>query len=319
MTLYFKSVLSLFDGMSCGQVALNRAGIKYEKYYSSEIDKFAIQIANKNYPDTIQLGDITKWQNWDIDYSQIDLIFAGFPCQAWSVAGLQGGDTDPRGALVYDLIAIWERVKRANPDVLFLFENVRMKKEFEQFINNLFGIEPILINSALVSAQMRKRLYWTNIGGLIKSDLFGACKPNISQPKDKGMLLKDILEDKKQMQTAVITGGALQSRYTDPNIKGVILEKVIERLEPNNIPKSNAITTVGKDSVVVYRNQMQISEDNIAWRKLTPIECERLQTLPDNYTEGVSNSQRYKMLGNGWTVDVIAHILAHAKKVLDKE
>jgi len=167
------NVLSLFDGLSGAQLALTKAGIKVSRYYSSEIDKYAIQIAQKNYPDTIQLGDITKWECWDLDLSRIDLIVAGFPCQSWSVAGKQQGDADTRGALVHDLIALWKEVARLNPSVKFLFENVKMKNEYINYLNNLFEVEPIMINSSLVSAQNRKRLYWTNI-------------PDVKQPKDTG-------------------------------------------------------------------------------------------------------------------------------------
>jgi len=129
-------VLSLFDGLSGGQIALNRIGIKPTKYYASEIDKYAIKVAMANFPDTIQLGDVTKWREWDIDFSTIDLLFAGFPCQAWSLAGKQQGDNDPRGALVHDLIDIWNEIKSKNPNMKFLFENVKMKEEFQSYINN---------------------------------------------------------------------------------------------------------------------------------------------------------------------------------------
>ena len=164
------NILSLFDGMSCGQIALNKLGIKYDNYFASEIDKHAIKVTQSNYPNTKQLGNVKNWREWDLP--QIDILFAGFPCQAWSFAGKQQGDNDPRGALVHDLIAIWKHYKPK----YFLFENVKMKKEFLEYVNNLFGVEPIEINSALVSAQNRKRMYWTNI-------------PNVTQPKDKGIEL----------------------------------------------------------------------------------------------------------------------------------
>jgi site-specific DNA-cytosine methylase len=171
------NVLSLFDGISCGQLALSRAGVKYNNYYASEIDKYAKIITQKNFPKTFQLGDINNWKNWGFNFNSVDLILAGFPCQAWSVAGKQKGDNDPRGALVHTLVDIWDEVKKKNPSVKFLFENVKMKKDFINYINNLFGVEPIEINSALVSAQNRKRLYWTN-------------NPNDTQLKDKNTHLK---------------------------------------------------------------------------------------------------------------------------------
>jgi len=157
-------VLSLFDGISAGQLALKRAGITVTKYYASEIDKHAIAITQYNFPETIQLGDVTKWQDWDID--QPDILLAGFPCQAWSTAGKMQGDNDPRGALVHDLIAVWNHYKPK----WFLFENVKMKKEFMTYINDLFGVEGYLINSALVSAQNRQRYYW--FGTTTKKHIF---------------------------------------------------------------------------------------------------------------------------------------------------
>ncbi len=175
-------VLSLFDGLSGCRIALDKIGIAPETYYASEIDKYAIQVGQHNYPENIQLGDMTKWREWDIDFSQIDLLTAGFPCQAWSLAGKQKGDIDPRGALVHDLIDIWKHITALNPNLKFMFENVKMKKEFIEYINNLFGVEPIEINSASVSAQNRKRLYWTNI-------------PGVEQPEDLGKVLADVVVD----------------------------------------------------------------------------------------------------------------------------
>jgi len=271
------NVLSLFDGISCGQVALKRAGISVNDYYASEIDKYTIQVTQKNHPDTIQLGDVTKWKEWDIDFSSVDLIMAGFPCQAWSVAGKQKGDSDPRGALVHDLIEIWNEVKKSNPNVKFLFENIKMKKEFVTYINELFGVEPIEINSALVSAQNRKRLYWTNI-------------EVSSKPKDKNLFIKDIFDKN--------TGNPLsESTANRP--------RTIKNIRTHNQKASCLLATTYK---LAQANGMTVIKDGQNLRCITPIECERLQTLPDNYTEGVSNTQRYKMLGNGWTVDVISHI-----------
>lgn len=374
------NVLSLFDGMSCGQMALDRAGVTVDKYYASEIDKYAITIAMQHYPDTIQLGDVTKYNEWDIDFSSIDLLCAGFPCQAWSVAGKQRGDTDPRGQLVYDLIAIWEKINvvRSNAGkepVQFLFENVKMKKEFIEYINDLFGVEPVHINSALVSAQRRKRLYWTNI-------------PDVTQPEDQGILLKDIvhenvdikdnplaatdrnirhfkeMDEKSLCCTATMYKGAgnngttpileTLAEYIVPFDKTLqILDKEIERGKVGFFRKDSqanrvyfihdkSVTLCGDagggaakmgqylfgcitpDRINKRQNGQRFSEGDKFYtltaqdrhgiliegyiRKLTPVECERLQTVPDGYTEGVSNTQRYKMLGNGWTVDVIAHI-----------
>ena len=157
------TVLSLFDGISCGRVALERLGIPIAIYYTSEIDKYAMAISDYHFPDNIKLGDITAWESWEIDFSQIDLILGGFPCQSWSVNGHLNGIEDARGQLVYPMLRILEQVRQANPDVQFLFENVKMKQQFRTFLTDLIQIEPVLINSSLLSAQNRERLYWTNI------------------------------------------------------------------------------------------------------------------------------------------------------------
>lgn len=446
-------VLSLFDGISCGRVALERAGISVSKYYASEIDRYASQISMHNFPDIIRLGDVTKWMDWDINWSRVDLVTAGFPCQSWSMAGQQLGDKDERGALFWTTLDVIRNTLKNNPNAKFLMENVRMKKEFEDYITYhtevaLGRVEKILINSALVSAQNRNRFYWTNF--------------NVSQPKDKEILLKDVVEgcfgvfqiprgknkggvsrnyDKSPTVTSsswelnnfAVVGGAIRGRYTvngtrqDHKMSTAGLTK--QRLELRSDNKTNTLTTVQKDNVLVLKGDRNIArsiketnDESVAikqlecgmiqrlrpcdiikspckgghvanaidingnesikrvysingksptlttmagghrepkilvdrdkshcidanyfkggniknyikkgrrqlvfgsagsvffYRKLTPIECERLQTLPDNYTlvvdgnnrQVVSDSQRYKAIGNGWTVDVIAHIL----------
>jgi len=361
------NVLSLFDGMSCGRIALDRLGIPVDKYYASEIDKFAIQVSEANYPDIIRLGDVCDVKAEDLE--PINLLIAGSPCQGFSFAGKQLAFDDPRSALFFEFVRL---LKECKPKY-FLLENVRMKKEFLDIISEQVGCEPIFINSALVSAQNRQRFYWTNI-------------PGIEQPEQRGLVLRDVLEpapedilenvptksqtiksqyhksskanfersgtfhatgipqklvsDKPQhigtavdikghdilkrvyspegksptlttmggghREPKVITGGAIRGRAYDKDGKRMdrdgisVANKTTQMLELRKDDKSNAITTVGKDSLVV--------EDEVRWRKLTPIECERLQTVPDNYTDCVSNTQRYKMLGNGWTIEVIAHI-----------
>ena len=483
------NVLSLFDGMSCGQIALNKLGIKYDKYFACEIDKYAMQVTQHNFPDTIQLGDVQFVTKETFGTHKIDLVIGGSPCQGFSFAGKQLNFEDPRSALFFEFVRL---VKELKPKY-FLLENVKMKKEYQNVITQYMGVEPIEINSALVSAQNRRRLYWTNI-------------PNIEQPEDKGIVLKDIIEsgyvddrmvdkgksycltarysgavwwnsiDRKQrtmisleqvdnklrhqeatkkgyaeagegegldltfpesktrrgramkdksncltaaghemgvvidpskpnqinpskdaagkqpyMQDRVfhedgkshaltatfanrtnvgdfeddVKGGAVRGRYNEDG-------KTEQRLEVRKDDKTNSITTVQKDSIVVrpativgrrlnergvredYNKDVPITQclqvkhnsdksgtlttvekDNVlsenepgrypnayedkklVWRKLTPLECERLQTVPDGYSlvlddngkQLVSDSQRYKMLGNGWTVDVITHIL----------
>ena len=331
------NVLSLFDGLSGGRVALERAGIKVDNYYSSEIDKYAIQIANKNYPqdEVNRLGDVTKWQDWNINWSNIDLVTGGFPCQAWSIAGKQQGDRDERGMLFWTMLDIMKKVLEHNPKAKFLIENVKMKKEFEEYItlhtsNALGVVYKHLINSALVSAQNRQRYYWTNI-------------ENIEQPKDKGILLKDILEDNisnlrpcelREFKTDSIChhiadaidikgNECIKRVYADSGKSPTLTTMTGGHREPkvlinklcNVNPSGRGINGnvygIDAKSPTLTTNKgegIKISSDKLHYRKLTPLECERLQTLPGNYTDGVSNSQRYKAVGNGWTIDVIAHI-----------
>ena len=435
-------VLSLFDGMSCCRLALASLDLPVEKYYASEIDKYAIQVTQANYPDTEQLGDVTAWETWELDWASIDLVTGGFPCQAWSLAGKQLGDKDERGQLFWTMLEVMAKVMAHNPKAFYLMENVKMKKEFEQYITYhteqaLPNVYKYLINSALVSAQSRQRYYWTNI-------------PGVEQPEDRGIVLRDILEHetdeshfvgadlqknyqggkqlnptyksqantihdsadksatlaagthgyangyvenptadlvgkngkkmlKEDIQKAtalmardykgwntygmtgvrtkpkqvgiaadinghdvlkrvyspegksptlnsmgggnrepkVVSGGRVVGRAYDSEGKRLdrfghsVAGKTNQMLELRNDEKTNAITTVSKDSVVV--------NEELTWRKLTPLECERLQTVPDGYTNGVSNTQRYKMLGNGWTVEVIAHIFTFMQRAHNGE
>lgn len=334
-------VLSLFDGISACHLALERAGHKVDKYYTSEIDKYAEQISMYHYPEAIRLGDVTKWESWDIDWASIDLVTGGFPCQAWSVAGKQMGDKDPRGMLFWTMLDIMKTVMTHNPKAKFLMENVKMKKEFEQYITHhteqaLGHVEKHLINSALVSAQNRQRYYWTNIEG-------------IEQPSDRGLVLADVIEsgyvDRENaycIDANYHKGGNLE-HYLNKSRRQLVFERPCEpkvlcgrvvgrkinpetgkrddynpdliteqRLETRPDEKSGALTTVQKDNVVVNECATSTGKayNGVSYRKLTPLECERLQTFPDGWTECVSSTQRYKSLGNAWTVDVIAHIFS---------
>lgn len=323
------NVLSLFDGMSSGQIALTKIGITIDNYYASEIDKYAIKVTQDNFPNTIQLGDVTKWKEWGINWSSIDLVTGGFPCQAWSLAGKQLGDKDSRGMLFWTMLDIVKTVLDANPNAKFLIENVKMKKEFEQYITHhtekaLGKVEKHLINSSLVSAQNRQRYYWTNI-------------PNVSQPEDKKIYLKDIIEnglvdrDKSYCIDANYFKGTNLAQYLKKSRRQVVFGRIvgrrldddgvrkdedksipaIQRLEVNKNPeKSNTLTTVQKDNVILGSG-LYCGEYCI--RKLTVLECKRLQTVPDEYKMDVSKTQSYKMLGNGWTVDVISHIFKGLK------
>ena len=305
-------VLSLFDGISCGQVALERAGIPVEVYYASEIDKYAIQVTQKNYPNTIQLGDVTK-----IDFfkfiGKIDLLIGGSPCQDLSIAGKRAGLQGERSGLFYKFVEALSVIKPR----YFLFENVAsMKQEEKKIISEYLQAEPILINSSLVSAQDRKRLYWTNI-------------PNVTEPEDKHIYLEDIVEldalidrDKSHAILASI-GRTTHREYFKKNQGQLVYIAIMlsniyggfqEKKPRVKIDKSFCIRTARGGghipSLIIEGKTKEISLENFkkCIRKVTPLECERLQTLPDNYTEGISSTQRYKSIGNGWTVDVIAHI-----------
>lgn len=463
-------VLSLFDGLSCARIAFERAGISVSKYYASEIDKYAIQVSKKNYPDIIQLGDITKWKEWNIE--QPDIIIGGSPCTNFSFAGKRKGmsttceikvetleqylelkknnfEFEGQSYLFWEYTAILKHYKPK----YFLLENVRMAKDWENIISLNVGVQPVLINSSLVSAQNRLRNYWTNINA--RKDLFGGIIHGIEQPKNKKIYLKDIIESGKSTEEMTSKGKAwcLTARYsgatawnsiekhqktmikynaTAPNGKLIEISKNTktpfmlteirtkegkksrkkERIKtgrdtnkrnkdhkkyiPNDTGKANCLmtghgdmlsqvfdkclqvgkadtkgydqrkrvysengkclalstcqggghepkiaingfnnfkTSVQKDNVIImddiYKNRkkryytkksptlkmncsrLKETTDNITWRKLAPIECERLQTIPDNFTNHVSNSQRYKILGNSFTCDVIVHILKH--------
>lgn len=381
MNLRKPNVLSVFDGISCGRVALERLGITPANYFASEIDKFAIKCNQANYPDTIQLGDVRGVGKALLEDYDIDILFAGSPCQGFSYAGKQLNFEDDRSKLFFEFIRIIKEVK----PTYFLLENVRMKKEWQDLISFYVGVEPILINSSLVSAQNRQRLYWTNI-------------PNVKQPEDRGIVLRDVLEcgcvdrekshcldanyykgtnlkqyfekhrrqivfvsDKckqtkkscangdfkigkikelhqskgdsqcQRIATADLKGHDSIKRVYSPNGKCPTLTncqgghrepKVICSAQADS--KSNyeidrrVYDSCGKSpTLMASRNRsegiIKINCDEIEpyYRKLTPLECERLQTMPDGYTAMLSNTQRYKTLGNGWTVDVIAHILSY--------
>lgn len=424
------NVLSLFDGMSCGRIALERAGMPVTNYFASEIDKHAIKVSCTKWPDIVHLGDVTKVSAKDLP--KIDMLIGGSPCQGFSFAGKGLNFNDPRSALFFEYVRILQECRENNPNVLFLLENVRMKKEHEDVISRILEIQPININSALVSAQNRERLYWTNIA-MGQHGLFGDYYCTILPPQDKGLLIKDIVEeevDEKYYLSEAMTkrllsnirgidekagcltgGGNSGGLHSDTtviacrstgrhlvngkrvDIKGAKTEQYLEVNE--NHEKSNTLTSVEKDNLLVVGSRiggvditdrgirphrgdkkksgiselgtvlfddaksdtittnhspliLQLQRGNnkggfvgkdgksptvssCSWehnnllverkyriRRLTPIECSRLQTVPDDYfyQNGqpiVSETQIYKMLGNGWTVDVIVHILNHIK------
>lgn len=402
-------VLSLYDGISCGMAALERAGIPVESYDAFEIDKYAVKISEKNYPQIVHHGDV--FGGIYSDFKGYDLLIGGSPCTYWSIAKT-GRETTPDG-MGGKLFMEYVRALRESGCRYFLYENNNsIHQNIKDFISEQLGVQPIMINSALVSAQQRKRCYWTNI-------------PNVSQPADKGILLKDILEsglpwqDKSYCMTASYDGAvfwntmqrsqrsmiaepvgvAQRGRYIQSGKRsGKCIGGTEQFIEVRKDGKSNCLTTVQKDSMVaepipfntyngegeksrtfmagyykygeatIIKNKgfkggataiaqpvrvgeygkggqgqriysvrgksvtlsangggqgaktglykIDLPDGDYIVRKLTPVEAERLQTLPDNYTDGISNTQRYKCIGNGWTVDVIAHILNGLKEVI---
>lgn len=298
------NVLSLFDGMSCGREALERCGFWVDNYYASEIDKYAMQVALNNYPDTKHIGDVTKVKGSDLP--NIDLLIGGSPCQGFSFAGKQLNFEDPRSKLFFEFVRLLEECK----PTFFFLENVNMKKEHQEVISSYLRVEPVRLNSASVSAQLRDRLYWTNIKGY-------------TPPLDRGLLLKDIVEGKgvkvdREKSLAIIAsiGITTPREYFKKNQGQIVF---VDKDKSYCIDANYYKGTNWQQYITKARRQLVIDLINEDYwvRKLTPIECERLQTLPDNYTAGVSNSQRYKMLGNGWTVDAICEFFKHIPKDLE--
>nr|DAK16949.1 MAG TPA: Cytosine specific methyltransferase [Caudoviricetes sp.] len=375
-------VLSLFDGMSCGQIALRDLGVPIERYYASEIDKHAIAQTQLNFPETIQLGDVEKWREWNIEWEEIDLLLAGSPCQGFSLAGKMLGHDDPRSRLYWVFLDILHHVQKLNPNVKYLLENVRMRPADEVRINESLGIRPVVINSALVSAQNRVRLYWSNIR--TKSEgIWSELITDIPQPADRGIYIGDILDDEvdekyymrnlplppqqdkdpwiaKNLRSPDEKSNALLSTsYKGARANGMTLVVAVgslrffggvefrrmktmkspclnaqSREDGNNQPVVElAVGTWrthkvdggfreiagGKAPCIPARARNDGSGQPVAkigcmLRRLTPTECARLQTIPDWYKWGCSDTQAYKMLGNGWTVEVIKHILSHIIK-----
>lgn len=414
------TILSLFDGMSCGQIALRDLGYPVTRYYASEIDRHAINQTQLNFPDTVQLGDVEKWREWKIDWSSVDLLIGGSPCQGFSFAGKQLAFDDPRSRLFFCYVDILNHLKAHNPNVKFLLENVVMRSEHINVITEHLGVQPVLINSSLVSAQNRKRLYWSDIKTR-REGLFSELYTDIEQPDDKGILVRDILEDevdekyylsksgcewiikhglKKNKPIKILGDNGKSSCLTvstttkynldsdfviqrprGGNKGGVFVKKsptltscgyehnnvlaqpfksreidsvlvaalrgrgkevFKQHLEPQVSGKSNCITSVSKDNLVVRGGVFRTHHDGRGFRplagdkfgtltararedgsgqacvsfrgsirRLTPTECARLQTIPSWYQWACSDSQAYKMLGNGWTVEVIKHIFKY--------
>lgn len=293
-------VISLFDGISCGRVALERAGVPVEAYYAAKIDPPAIQISRNNYPDIVQLGDVTQWRSWGIDWSSIDLVIGGSPCQGFSSAGKKLNFDDPRSKLFFEFVAIVDHVKKHNPAALFLLENVKMSGESRDIISQKLGVTPVGINSALLSAQNRNRLYWTNIG-------------EIPQPQDKNILVTDILEDIPQEELIGDFKKSVRDNVVAQYADLVLSDAAVHKLTCTSGWVDNQVGLLKSPPLRHGSSFCLVMTKDGKVRRITVTEAERLQTLPDGYTAvpGVTNAQRFAALGNGWTVDVIAWIFSH--------
>lgn len=314
------NVLSLFDGKSSGYTALELADIPITNYYSSEVDKYAIQVSDAIHPNQKRLGDVTKWQEWDIDWSSIDLVLAGSPCQGFSFSGKQLAFDDPRSKLFFEFVDILNHIKSANSGVRFLLENVKMKKQSMDIITDMIGAKPIFINSELVSAQSRPRWYWANW--------------DISLPDDRCVILDDIIEDctnEKYKVSDAVLNRIDRKKYSKPRVSpektgcvntsnnsprmstdaGTTFVWFIGRgNNPAGLRATNGKTPCLTASSWQWNNYIDISGKV---RRITERECFRLQTMPEHLIDkalscGVSSTQLYKIAGNGWTDEVIAHI-----------
>ena len=286
------NVLSLFDGISCGHIALDKAEIPINKYYASEIDKYAIKVTNKNYPDTINLGDVTT-VNGELFNEKIDLLIGGSPCQGFSQAGKMKNFDDPRSKLFWEYVRILQEVKPK----YFLLENVVMKQEWQDIISEALGIKPIMIDSSLTSAATRKRLYWTNI-------------PGVGQPEDLGITFGDIRERN-------VPEGSIY--YTDKGLDWIRRHEKRTGKTLRIISDSDKMQMLEASMYKKYSSQRFFGiEDTHGLRYITVTECERCMNVPDGYTDCCSNTQRYKQLGNGWELNTITHIFRILKNVLEK-
>jgi hypothetical protein len=282
------NVLSLFNGMNTGRQALENVGIKVEKYYSSEIKPYAIELTQYHFPDTIQVGDVTKWKDWDIDWKSIDLVLSGSPCQDLSAAGKRAGINGSRSSLFFTFVEILEHIKALNPNVLFLQENVGSASKLDVGImSRALGIYPVRINSSLLTAQLRDRYYWSNIR--TKEDgMFGDIITDIPQPKDKGILLKDI-----------ITSGEVEiNKHTCLNTLSGAMEN-------------------SKQEYLLHRNEttgmITLIKENEKVRTVNKVEMCRLQGFPDNYCDILTSKKAGSLLGDGWTLPIIEHIFKFIK------
>jgi DNA (cytosine-5)-methyltransferase 1 len=326
------NVISLFNGMGTLRQAMHDLNIKVDKYYSSEIKPYAIELQQHHFPDVIQVGDINNWKQWDIDWKTIDFIGSGSPCQDLSGAGKRAGINGDKSSLFFVFVELLEYVKNLNPNVLFLQENVGSANKLDiGIMSRELGVYPVRINSSLLTAQQRDRYYWTNIK--TKETMFDVVS-DIPQPSDKGILLKDIIENgfvdrdkarailqsesrlntdmKKLLRRYKTTGFGNVVYCVAQRGRGVGKGKYTQQYEVNLKQKSNTLTLVDKDNFLFNGEDI---------RPFTKIELCRLQGFPDDYCDILSRNKAASLLGDGWTLPMIIHILSFLgeEKIKQKE
>ena len=323
------NVLSLFNGMNTGRQALENVGIKVNKYYSSEIKPYAIELTQHHFPDTIQVGDVTKWKEWNIDWKSIDLVLSGSPCQDLSIAGKRVGINGEKSSLFFVFVEILEHVKSLNPNVKFLQENVGSAAKLDiGIMSRALGLYPVRINSSLVTAQLRDRYYWTNIR--TKNTMFDVVT-DIPEPKDRNIMFKDIITD--VLVKRVKANAMLQSDYKcfikDPLKENTLIQKRIKKGKQNpnlvfvDTDKHTCLNTgSGKDGTQRYlkhRNETTgmltlITDIEQQVRTVNKVEMCRLQGFPDDYCDILSKAKAGSLLGDGWTLPIIEHIFKFIKQ-----
>lgn len=326
-------VLSLFNGMSTGHQALKELGIPVAKYYSSEIKPFAITLTQHHFPDTIQLGSIENAHEWDIDWSEIDLVLSGSPCQDLSIAGKRAGLKGKKSSLFWLFIEILYKVQELNPNVLFFQENVASAADKDvEIISSALCIQPILLDSALVTAQQRKRYYWSNIK-TIRKGLFGRITTDVPIPKDKGILLKDIIEYgylAREKARAILESESrplsdsskMYRRYKGKGFGNVVYQVNPSKESGGKQPyqHNRVYADYGKISTLTESQSARVKiayeeleKEGVSVRPLTKTELCRLQGFPDDYCDILSRNQAGSVLGDGWTLPVIKHFFQFIK------
>jgi len=318
------NVVSLFNGMNTGRQALENVGIKVNKYYSSEIKPYAIELTQHHFPDTIQVGDVTKWREWDIDWQSIDLILSGSPCQDLSAAGKRAGINGSRSSLFFVFVEILEHIKSLNPKVLFLQENVGSAAKLDVGImSRALGVYPCRINSSLVTAQLRDRYYWSNIRTR-QDGMFGDLITDIPQPKDKGIMFKDIITSGyvEKIKTGCLMESISRVQHTQNGIKSRekfgVPQIYVDTDKHTCLNTGSGTTEKAKQEYLLHRNEttgmITLIKENGLVRTVNKIEMCRLQGFPDDYCDILTTAKAGSLLGDGWTLPIIEHIFSFIKK-----